>query len=92
MPNLCCVCTKVTPGKPFILTEEEKAAIGPDAPEAVYYCKQCLKVMESIDSGAQLLKGLYEMELASFGVPNAQELSEKFHAQLLAKANSGKTH
>ena len=87
MPN-CCICTRATTIKPFTLTPAEKDAIGPDAPDEIYYCKHCLKVMEDKESGAQLLKGLYEMQLASLGVPNAKEISEKFHAELVSKANT----
>jgi hypothetical protein len=45
--------------------------------------------MEDKESGAQLLKGLYEMQLAARGVPNAKAISERFHTELLAKAKQG---
>lgn len=87
MPNTCCVCANVfMGGKSFTLTPEEMAAAGPDAPQEVHYCRHCIKVMEDRESGAQLLKGLYEMQLTARGVPNAKAISERFHAHLLAKA------
>lgn len=90
MPNTCCVCENpFTEGKSFTLTPEEREAIGPDAPQEIHYCKHCLRVMEDKESGAQLLKGLYEMQLAARGVPNAKAISERFHAELLAKAKQG---
>jgi hypothetical protein len=80
----CCVCNHAfVNGKTFTLTAEERASIGPQAPEQVDYCSACLNVFEDRDSGAQLLKGLYEMQLRQHGVPNARERSEKFHAKLL---------
>jgi len=83
VPN-CCICTRTSAtGKTFTLTPEELEAAGPEAPKEVHYCKHCLRVMQDRESGAQLLKGLYEMQLLARGVPNAKALSESFHAKLL---------
>jgi hypothetical protein len=86
--STCCVCQKEREGgETFVLTDEEKAAIGPTAPDEIYYCKPCLKVMQDRQGGAQLLKGLYEMGLREAGVGQAQELAKRFHTNLLKGKN-----
>jgi hypothetical protein len=79
-------------GKTFVLTDEEKALMGDDAPDEVSYCSACVKVMEDRTSGAQLLKGLYEMQLREAGVTsgNARKMAQRFHGAL-TKAK-GKPH
>lgn len=92
--QVCCVCSKsFVDGKTFTLTEEEKLAF-PDyetAPDEVSYCASCLRVMSDKISGAQLLKGLYEMRLRQRGVSRARERADVFHNQLL-KATVKKLH
>jgi hypothetical protein len=70
-------------GETFVLTADEKAAIGPEAPDEVFYCHPCLKVMQDREGGAQLLKGLYEMSLREAGVGPAKEMASRFHDRLL---------
>jgi hypothetical protein len=82
MPR-CCVCTHDREGgETFTLTEEEKAAIGPSAEDEVYYCKPCLKVMQSREGGAQLLRGVYEMRLREIGVARSEVLAEQLYNKL----------
>jgi hypothetical protein len=73
-------------GKEFKLTAEEMAAIGPEAKPVIYYCAQCLNVAENLQSGAQILKGLYERQLRARGVINAGEVAEQYHKRLLEAA------
>ena len=71
----------------MLLTSEERSAI-PQAPEIVFYCLACLRVMRDKEAGAQLLKGLYEMQLRQLGVPGAQERAQLFYDRLTqGKAN-----
>jgi hypothetical protein len=77
-------------GKTFPLTDADRQAIGPDAPEVVHYCQPCLRVLtQSRESGAQLLKGLYEMQLHLRGVANAREIAQTFHDKLLKATLKG---
>ena len=86
MADTCCVCHQnFEGGKTFELTEEERELIGPQAPQEVYYCPPCLRVMSDRDSGAQLIKGLYEMRLKELGVPNSREASLKLLKFLTGK-------
>lgn len=83
----CCLCKKAfLSGKTYELTEDEMAAIGPTANREVHYCDQCLKVASSLQSGAQILKGLYERALRASGVPNASDLAAQYHKRLLESA------
>lgn len=94
MSPTCCVCSQpFDTGRSFEITAEEKAAFPPgdDIPERVHYCSSCLRIMEDREAGAQLLKGLYEMQLRQRGVRNAKQLAETFHASLL-KNTSKKLH
>jgi hypothetical protein len=47
--------------------------------------------MQDRESGAQLLKGFYEMRLRELGVPRAREAAEQFHKKLLS-ATARKLH
>jgi hypothetical protein len=69
----------------MVLTPEEKKAFPDPAkvPDEVSYCTPCLRVMKDRASGAQLLKGLYEMRLRELGVNNAAKLAEAYHKVLL---------
>jgi hypothetical protein len=90
VPN-CCICTRdFVNGKSFTLTPEEQKVLGPNVKE-VHYCAACLRVSVDRESGAQLLKGLYEMRLRELGVPRAKELSEEFYTKLL-RATAKKMH
>jgi hypothetical protein len=85
MPKKCCICQNpFEKGDTFILTDAEKAAIGVNAPKEVSYCLSCLKVMRDPEAGAQLLKGLYEMELQEKGAPRtiARALADRFYKKL----------
>ena len=83
----CCLCKKAfLDGKTYELTELEREAIGPEATSVVHYCAQCLKVAENLQSGAQILKGLYEKALRARGVENAGKLAERYHKMLLEAA------
>lgn len=86
--RVCCVCQQEREGgEVFILTDEERSAIGPEAPEELYYCRPCLRVMQDRQGGAELLKGLYEMNLREAGVADPQRFAERFHATLLKDKN-----
>jgi len=93
MPKTCCVCQKEfeSGGKTFVLTDEEKKAIGESASDEVDYCGPCIKVMEDQEAGAQLLKGLYEMGLRETGVPGTmtRTMSDRFYQRLIKR---GKPH
>jgi hypothetical protein len=78
------VCNKdYEQGDTFTLTEEEKAAIGPTAPDEVSYCSPCLRVMQDRTTGAELLKGLYEMLLRESGVVEHGVLSQRLYDRLI---------
>lgn len=86
-PKACCLCKKTfLSGKSFDLSPEEMLAIGPSASPVVHYCNACLKVAENLQSGAQLLKGVYERTLRQAGVRNATQLADAFHKRLLESA------
>ena len=95
MAKVCCVCQKPFEegGKVFTLTAAEKKAIGKNASDEVAYCSACIKVMEDPHAGAQLLKGMYEMQLREAGVPESslQRLASRFY-KILVKGNKGKLH
>jgi hypothetical protein len=83
----CCICQNEVDfsGKTFTPTNEEKQAIGN---QPIHYCSSCLGLMEkpqNKEEGAQLLKGLYEMELRKRGVKavNARKMSQLFYEKLI---------
>jgi hypothetical protein len=83
----CIVCGReFVSGTRFDLTAEEKAQIGPDAPDHVDYCAPCLRIAQNLQQGAHLLTGLYERGLKAQGIRNTTELAKEFHKQLLQKA------
>lgn len=88
----CCVCGKsVTQANStaFRFTAEEKKALQAlDQPvvEECSYCRGCLKLLSNRERGAQLLKGVLQMNLRMSGVANAEQHAEKFHDFLLKKA------
>ena len=86
----CCVCHKPNEGTTFTLTPEERGSF-PNSPETVHYCRACLRVMQDRETGAQLLRGFYEMRLRELGVPNAREAADQFHKKLIG-ATSRKLH
>lgn len=89
MSDLCCVCQRsFSEGEILVLTPDE--AVGGSA-DTVGYCAPCLRIMRDRESGAQLLKGLYEMRLREAGVQNAKGLAEKFYAKL-KQATTKKMH
>lgn len=83
MSNACCICRQTKTGQAFILTPEEREALGPQAPEEVFYCSACLKVMRDREAGAQLLKGLYEMRLREIGVADPSEAAYRLYVKLV---------
>lgn len=85
-PKTCFVCQRsFVEGKTFLLTAEEKAAIGSEALNEIHYCLACLKVMQDPVTGPQLLKGFYEMSLREAGVPQeaASKMAARFHKKLI---------
>lgn len=80
----CAVCNhQFDMGEVFELTPEERAAIGPDAPLTLAYCRSCLKVLRNRQQGAQLLKGVFEAGLRDLGVSDSKERAEVFHFKLV---------
>ena len=69
-----------------VFTEEERehvrqeTGIDTDGP---WYCKPCFAVLSDRQAGAQFLKGLLQLNLASVGVGNADSIAQKFHDELL---------
>jgi len=100
MTRICCVCQKrltLKEGKTFLLTDEEKAAIGDQAVDEVYYCTPCLNLMEKPENqktGAQLLKGMYEMKLRRIGVGrvNARKMAQRFYEKLIESKKPKNLH
>lgn len=84
-------------GKTFPLTDAEKAAIGDPAINEVHYCTPCLNLMEKPENritGAQLLKGMYEMRLRQTGVSavNARRMAQRYYAKLLEPKKPKRLH
>lgn len=86
MKNECCVChRKAENCEVLILTPEEKKAIGKEAPEQLFYCKPCYRILTNRELGAQFLRGLAETGLRRAGVMGAEARATKFHQDLLSK-------
>jgi hypothetical protein len=86
-PKTCCVCSEVfSQGSTFTLTKEERDLIGVNAPTEVHYCRTCLKAVQNLQQGAQILRGMVERGLRAAGVPNASRRATEFHTKLLHSA------
>jgi hypothetical protein len=86
MKDECCTChRRVENCEVLILTPEEKKAIGKAAPEKLFYCKPCYRILTNRELGAQFLRGLAETGLRRAGVVGAEARATKFHQDLLSK-------
>ena len=94
MPKICCICEKPFEqgGESYTLTKEEK--LTKEAPDELHYCSACIKIMKDRESGAQLLKGLYEMQLRKNGVNGntARQMSKKLYAKLIELSKPKNLH
>jgi hypothetical protein len=94
MSKLCCICKKPfeSGGESYTLTKEEK--ITEQAPDELHYCSACLKIMKNRESGAQLLKGLYEMQLRESGVNSniARRMAQRLYAKLIELSKPKNLH
>jgi len=90
--KICVICNNsAEDGESFPLTDAERKLF-PDLAPITFYCTPCARVIKDPILGAQLLKGLYEMQIRGLGVPNARAVAETFHAKLLkttTKVNNG---
>jgi hypothetical protein len=73
-------------GETFQLTDEEMAAIGPEAQREVHYCTGCLKSSRHLQHGANILSGIFERKLRAAGVAGAEEIAKRFKQNLLEAA------
>lgn len=94
MSKICCICTNSfkSGGESFTLTKEEK--VTEQAPDELHYCSACLKIMKSRESGAQLLKGLYEMQLRESGVNSniARKMAQRLYMKLIELSKPKNLH
>lgn len=65
----CCLCRTefAHGGKTYVLTSEEKEAIGPTASGEVSYCGVCLKVITDRKYGLQVIRGLLARNIQKHG-------------------------
>lgn len=93
----CCVCGREnlmeSERKLLKLTTEELAfAIvntASEPPEHYAYCKPCFRILQNPLAGAELLKGSFLFNLREAGVPNADELADRYF-KMLIKRTAGK--
>lgn len=71
--------------KIFQLTEAEKASMA-DPQDEYVYCRPCYGIMSNPITATAFMKGQAQIKLTQLGVPNAEELATKYHADLLARA------
>lgn len=87
---ICCVCKRDWPdskGRTLVLTDAEKQhmeSLGIEAPDTFLYCGPCWRVLSDKMLGAQFIKGSLQMQLRAQGVPNAEELGQRYMEKLLA--------
>lgn len=90
MKSECCVCHREAhAGSTLTLSPEEKKAIektdGKKAPDTLFYCKPCYRILSDKERGAQFLRGMMETGLRQAGVVGAETKASKFHRDLLSK-------
>lgn len=73
-------------GETFQLTDEEMAAIGPEAEREIHYCSGCLKAARNLQQGANIWAGMFERSLRAAGVPGAEGIAARFKQNLLQAA------
>jgi hypothetical protein len=88
----CCVCgrerdeeTCVT----IVLTPNEKKHLesaGETSVESLSYCRPCYRTLSDREAGAQLMKGVVQFRLRAAGVPNAEQLAQRFYEFLISKS------
>lgn len=69
----------------IVPTEKERAALQSPLDEYVF-CKPCYRVSSDPTTAPDLMAGIMQHHLRRIGVGNAERLSEKYRAALLAKA------
>ena len=79
------------------LTEAEReqllSQIEPEEvePEKEYiFCKPCWTTLSDPEAGPMYGKGLIQQRLRQFGVGNAEEIANRFHAKLVDRINKPK--
>lgn len=87
----CCICNREREDLHIVnLTQEEMTVLKKAALEAVQdsyaYCQACWKVIGDRNQGAQLYKGLMQVNLARFGVRNADAIAERYYQFLVNRA------
>jgi len=88
----CGVCGKKDLSKQEVivlhLTEAEKALARKSgkAPDEYVYCKPCHRILQTPLAGAELIKGTLVVNLKAAGVPNAEEMADKYFRFLLKRA------
>lgn len=56
-----------------------------EPPEQFVYCKPCFRILQDPLAGAELLKGSFLFNLREAGVPNADELADRYFKMLIKK-------
>lgn len=92
----CCVCNRNRPRpdcEVVVLTEQEKEAVqkmGQTPEEEYVYCRPCFRILSNPETGAQLIKGVLQVQLRQSGVANAEQLANRYYDFLIAKAKKKK--
>lgn len=92
----CCVCNRERePAQVIELTEEEKLVLRKAVMEPILdsyaYCGPCWAVMSDKNQGAQLFKGLMQVNLTRFGVRNAGTVAQRYYQFLIERATKKPT-
>jgi len=69
-----------------VLTDLERKQIldtGQEPLDEYAYCKPCWRTMSNKATGTALMKGLFQIRLRQLGVPNAEQVAQKYHDDLV---------
>ncbi len=87
----CAMCRQDREGcKVFQLTAAEKEGFEArdiEPPEELAYCQPCWRIISDPISGPAFMKGLFQIQLQSLGVINAENIASKYHTELLKGAS-----
>lgn len=62
------------------------------APQALYCCKPCWRLLKDPAAASQLMKGVFQQSLQLAGVPSheAEKQAERYHAELVKRTQKAR--
>lgn len=92
--DTCCVCGRknlMESERKFLKLSTDEIAFAlintvTEPPEQYVYCKPCFRLLQDPLAGAELLKGSFLFNLREAGVPNADDLADRYFKMLIKKS------